>query len=413
MVKRRPRGGKTEKGDVMPMKKVMKNELKSSGEADPNDRAEITEDPQTSSEEEVEEIDDGVDDRDAESDGNDDEDENANAEGADDESNDEEEAQKESRLSPLPVAKPAFASDGRYRNKQRCLVLCSRGVTARYRHLLEDLRCLLPHHKKESKLAAGGGGGAEGGNSLAQAVNDVADVRGCNSVMFLECRKRRDCYLWVGITRGAGEGSAGGGIGGESVQSSMHGGPSARFLVTNIHTMDELRLTGNCMKGSRPVLTFDASFDRLPHLKLTKALFTQVFGTPRGHPKSKPFVDRIMAFYHADDKIWVRNYQILENQPTTAKEAHAAKKATGSAENTNLVEIGPRFVLDPVRIFRGSFGGQTLYQNPKFVSPNEARAADKRKKGKLFEERQGEKKRRIIRKENIVVPEDPLGDVFR
>ena len=117
--------------------------------------------------------------------------------------------------------------------------------------------------------------------------------------------------------------------------------------------------------------------------------------------------------YEHSPKIWVRNYQILENQPTTAKEAHAAKKATGSAENTNLVEIGPRFVLDPVRIFRGSFGGQTLYQNPKFVSPNEARAADKRKKGKLFEERQGEKKRRIIRKENIVVPEDPLGDVFR
>lgn len=32
---------------------------------------------------------------------------------------------------------------------------------------------------------------------------------------------------------------------------------------------------------------------------------------------------------------------------------------------------GPRFVLNPIRMFSGSFGGPTLYQNPTFVSPNE------------------------------------------
>ena len=44
--------------------------------------------------------------------------------------------------SPAPPAR-SFKSDGRYHNKQRCLTLCSRGVTARYRHLLEDLRTLM------------------------------------------------------------------------------------------------------------------------------------------------------------------------------------------------------------------------------------------------------------------------------
>jgi ABC-type proline/glycine betaine transport system substrate-binding protein len=34
-----------------------------------------------------------------------------------------------------------------------------------------------------------------------------------------------------------------------------------------------------------------------------KELFIDVFGTPRGHPKSKPFVDRVMAFYYADKKV--------------------------------------------------------------------------------------------------------------
>ena len=168
-------------------------------------------------------------------------------------------------------------SDGKYRNKQRCLVLCLRGATARYRHLLEDLRTLLPHHKKESKLDCGK-------NGAASAVNDIAQMRGCNTVLFLECRKRQDAYLWLGRV-------------GDNL------GPSVKFHMTNVHTMDELRLTGNCMKGSRPILTFDESFGRLEHLKLLKSLFTDVFGTPRGHPKSKPFVDRVMAFYYADKKV--------------------------------------------------------------------------------------------------------------
>lgn len=167
-------------------------------------------------------------------------------------------------------------NDGRYRNKQRCLTLCSRGVTARYRHLLEDLRTLMPHHKKESKLDAGDDG-------VSKAVNDICEMRGCNGVLLLECRKRQDAYIWIGRT----------------------GGPSARFLLTNIHTMDELRMTGNCMKGSRPILSFDESFDRMPHLKLLKHLFVDTFGIPQGHPKSKPFVDRVMAFYYADQRVSV------------------------------------------------------------------------------------------------------------
>jgi len=170
-----------------------------------------------------------------------------------------------------------FINDGKYRNKQRCLVLCLRGATARYRHLLEDLRTLIPHHKKESKLDPGKTG-------LGRAVNDIAQMRSCNSVLFLECRKQQDAYMWLGRV---GEKS----------------GPSAKFHISNVHTMDELRLTGNCMKGSRPVLSFDESFQREPHLMLLKELFVDIFGTPRGHPKSTPFVDRVMAFYYADKKV--------------------------------------------------------------------------------------------------------------
>jgi ribosome biogenesis protein BRX1 len=112
-------------------------------------------------------------------------------------------------------------------------------------------------------------------------------------------------------------------------------------------------------------------------------------------------------------QIWVRNYQILEQQPSNALEAHRAKKLSGQTSATSLVEIGPRFVLDPIRIFRGSFGGQTLFQNPNFVSPNEIRAMAYREKGQSYDVRKQAERNRKDRKEQLILPEDPLDSVFR
>ena len=81
--------------------------------------------------------------------------------------------------------------------------------------------------------------------------------------------------------------------------------------------------------------------------------------------------------------------------------------------STSLVEIGPRFVLDPIRIFRGSFGGQTLYRNPDYVPPNTARSMARKAKGTAYEERKISQNLRKERKAQIVVPEDPLDSVFR
>lgn len=35
---------------------------------------------------------------------------------------------------------------------------------------------------------------------------------------------------------------------------------------------------------------------------------------------------------------------------------------------TSLIEIGPRFVLTPIRIFEGAFGGATVFSNPGWSS---------------------------------------------
>jgi ribosome biogenesis protein BRX1 len=285
---------------------------------------------------------------------------------------------------PSSLVSPSPLSTGTYINKQRCLVLASRGVTSRHRHLLEDIRTLLPHMKKDSKL--------DEKQQIAAAVNEIASVKSCNSAVLLECRKRQDVYMWTALTPN---------------------GPSVKFHLTNVHTMDELKLTGNCMKGSRPLLSFDNSFSTLPHFQLIKEIFVEIFGTPRGHPKSKPFVDRVMCFYVSDNRIWVRNYQIAEEEALNAKEARDKKLASGL--DTSLVEIGPRFVLEPMRIFAGSFGGQTIYQNTSFISPNTVRANEAKGKGEVYVNRknQQEGKKRRVEEALAGQPEDLLKDVFR
>lgn len=292
----------------------------------------------------------------------------------------DEESDEEVQTFPTATSSSAPTFDGQYVNKQRVLVFSSRGVTARARHLVEDLRRLLPHHKKEVKLDS---------KDNPRVVNEIAEIKSCNSTLFFESRKHMDLYLWA---------------------SKTPHGPSAKFLVSNVNTMDELRMTGNAMNGSRPILSFDSVFETTPHLQLLRSMFVDMFGTPRGHPKSKPFIDRVMSFMIADDRIWVRNYQILDAADGD-KKAEAAAALTG-VEPTQLVEIGPRFVLTTIRIFAGSFGGATLYANPKYVSPNAQRSEAKAVHGSKYAARKEAQAYRKEKDEVLAPQPDELADTF-
>lgn len=96
--------------------------------------------------------------------------------------------------------------------------------------------------------------------------------------------------------------------------------------------MAEMKLTGNCLRGSRPLLSFDPTFETEPQYKLLKEMLAQVFGVPKHHPKSQPFFDHIYTFCILDNRIWFRNFQIL-------------------SEDGAIAEIGPRFVLNPVSFY--------------------------------------------------------------
>ncbi|XP_049847894.1 uncharacterized protein LOC126304757 isoform X3 [Schistocerca gregaria] len=259
-----------------------------------------------------------------------------------------------------------------YVNKQKVLVFSSRGISYRHRHLMKDLISLLPHSKKDSKFDT---------KTKLHNINEITDIRNCNNCIFFEVRKGRYLYMWF---------------------SKTPNGPSMKFQALNVHTMNELNFTGNCLKGSRPVLCFDASFGASPHTKLMMELFSQIFGTPKGHPRSRPFIDHVFSFSWLDEKVWFRNYQIVD-------EVSSGNKGD---QQRSLVEIGPRFVLEPIRILQGSFCGKVLWENAHYMSPTAKSVMQRRlkdasivsSKQKKFRSREEKAKNRLV--------VDPLSDVF-
>lgn len=263
-----------------------------------------------------------------------------------------------------------YKPSDRWVNKQRTLIFSSRGTSYRARHVMEDLRTMMPHSKSDTKLDR---------KDDFKVINEICELKNCNNCVFLEMRKKQDLYMWL---------------------SRAPDGPSAKFHVENIHTMSELKMIGNCLKGTRPILSFDKNFDSSPHWELLKELLIQSFGTPRNHPKSQPFIDHVMNFTIADNRIWFRNYQINA-------------VPNGRSVDTELIEIGPRFVLNPIRVFSGSFAGSTLYKNDDYESPNEIRRAIKLASSGKYGHKLDAKDKYKKRQGEFELSDDELDDVFQ
>jgi ribosome biogenesis protein BRX1 len=78
----------------------------------------------------------------------------------------------------------------------------------------------------------------------------------------------------------------------------------------------------------------------------------------------------------------------------------------------SLVEIGPRLVLNPVRVFSGSFGGRTLHMNSNFVPPSMLRRMLKAQKASKYTQRAEEEFMRDQKKKDEVLPEDERDAIF-
>lgn len=262
--------------------------------------------------------------------------------------------------------------------KSKVLILCSRGITYRMRHLMNDLANLITHSKKDAKLDS---------KHALPSINELADLNSCNHALYFESRRHSDLYLWA---------------------SRCPNGPSIRFHVVNVHTMDEMKMTGNCLKGSRPIVTFGKEFEESSHWKVCKEVLTNIFAVPKTARKAKPFVDHIISFSIIDGKIWFRNYQIL--QKSTLDPAATNKKKSSDAEDLSLTEIGPRFVLTPIKLFEGSFSGPCLWENKDFVPPVQAMKEHKTEAALKYVGRKEQESSREARKVmmDLMRPDDEL-----
>ncbi|KPI83469.1 putative ribosome biogenesis protein [Leptomonas seymouri] len=252
-------------------------------------------------------------------------------------------------------------------NRQKMLVLGARNMNSKDRHLLQDLRGLMPHSREHPKLGRS--------STLGDDLIELCSLHQCNSVLFMEPHRNDVSYMWIG---------------------QVPSGPSIKMQVNNVHTADEIRMAGNCLKYSRPLLHFDRDFELQPHLRVAKSLLHMAFNTPRYHPKSKPFVDRIMSFLWLDGHIWVRNYQIAPTSPPS------------------LMEIGPRFTLEPVAIFNGCCKGNVLWKSTTAKPPTEQRRD--RKLRRLEKQAANEVIKEKSEKHKALHPApsaDPLDLVFR
>ncbi|EAT46918.1 AAEL001917-PA [Aedes aegypti] len=266
---------------------------------------------------------------------------------------------KDTRQSDEPVPKKT-----KWVNKQRVLVLCARGINHRDRHLMKDLKTLMPHHRSEPKM--------ERWKTLS-VVNEMSEMKHCNKVVLFEGRRKRDLYMWL---------------------ANVEKGPSVKFLIENINTMGEMKLTGNCLRGSRPILSFDQEFSKQPHLAVIKELLTQVFGVPNHHPKSQPFVDRVISFTYLDNRIWYRHFQIL-------------------SEDGGLAEVGPRFVMNPIKIFEGSFSGDAIWENADYQSPAKHRQLLRKAAKDKYLNKQKQKIDHEVNAPKVTHDFDKYADVFQ
>ena len=171
-----------------------------------------------------------------------------------------------------------------WKNRQRVLLVGSRGIKAKTRHLISDLSKLLPHHKRETKI--------EKNQGVRSQLESSCELKDCENILYFEQRGER-MYLYMG---------------------KSPCGPTMKFQLTGVSTAQELKLTGNCLRYSRPIVSFDESFKDTHSGNQMWSIFRKLaldaFGTPKFHPKSQPFVDKVFHFGISQGQVHFRNYQV-------------------------------------------------------------------------------------------------------
>lgn len=249
------------------------------------------------------------------------------------------------------------------------MLLQTRGSIRQHAQVFENLRDLIPHAKREQSM----------NSKDFHVLDEIASDRFCDTIGAFETRHKKvssECYFWI---------------------ATCPSGPSINFFVRDAQSIESLRLIGNSLKGSRPILQFDPKFNDGGVLEIAKWSLQRLFSVPFEDPHSKPFVDRTMTFVVDGDVIVIRHYQIQWGE---------------NGEETELAEIGPRVELEPNYVLAGVFKGHKIWSNADFVSPYKELKAERRKKAELRNKAREKQAEREEKKMNLPVIEDPNAGLF-
>ncbi|XBW38021.1 hypothetical protein QEN19_003606 [Hanseniaspora menglaensis] len=268
-------------------------------------------------------------------------------------------------------------------NKQKTLLVASRGLTSKNRHLIQNLHDLLPNTKNQHTL--------DTKKNLNSQLPDLATIYNCNNILYFENRKHQDLYLWI---------------------SKNPNGPTIKLLLQDIHTALEQQFLGNCLKGSRPIVLFDKTFNDTTNYQnlIFKELLAHTFGVSPNSRKLKPFVDHITMFSLIDGKIWVRNYEIQSKVKNLSEYEKTLENEIEENDDLQLIELGPRFIMTPILVLEGCFGGPKIWENDNYVSPNRYRSFMKMEAAKQAIGRQEKKEQRKLNKKDNVIAADELSN---
>lgn len=249
------------------------------------------------------------------------------------------------------------------------LMLRNRGLLHTTYQIFDDLYKFIPHSKKESAVPP----------DEIRFLDITAKDRHCDTIVLFEAKHRKvpECYMWV---------------------ACAENGPTISFYLKETQSMSELKGLGNCLRGSRPLIFFDPSFNDNGIYEMSKLMLKRMFSVPYQDKHAKPFVDHTISFYRVKNNIIMRHYQIQWNE--------------NDDEEPVLVEIGPRIKMVPVVVLAGTFKGNKIWENLKFESPYKKQKKDriaKSKKKLMMRDMQADREEKKL---SIPKEENPMNGLF-
>lgn len=201
------------------------------------------------------------------------------------------------------------SSSGEDDRQESTLVLASRGIGNRFRHLHTDLLHLIPRSKKEQKVDT---------RKDLRLLQELAELSSCEYIVLLETRNGQD-YLWV---------------------SKRSYGPTFRLAVASFSTCDELGLLGNFYRNTRFIV--NSSLHPSAENESLMHLLTGIFADGLHDCSS----DKLLSVYEQSGTVVLRAF-------------HA------SAEDA--IETGPRIGFDIDLIMKGCFSGEIIFKKSSFT----------------------------------------------